>query len=91
MLCCLPRKLISCGSLACVASVSVWSREENGAGNALPFPSFIFLAVVPFFLRSQNRKLVFLCTETAGNALATHASGSYIIYEPMDHCRSHDP
>ena len=89
MLCCLPRKLISCGSLACVASVSVWFREENGAGNALPSPSFIFWLLF-HFLRSQNRKSVFLCTETAGNALATQAGGSYIMHEPMDHCRSHD-
>ena len=32
-----------------IASVSVWYREENGAGNALPFPSFIFWLLFHFF------------------------------------------
>ena len=52
MLRCLRRKLISCGSLACVASVSVWFREENGAGNP---PSFIFWL---FFHFSRTQTLV---------------------------------
>ena len=69
MLCCLPRKLISCGSLACVASVSVWSREENGAGNALPFPSFIFLAVVPFFCVVKTENQSFSAPKQQGTRL----------------------